>query len=279
MKNKRFFCLPLATLFIFFACGTQPVSSPRDVEAGWNLDPEVASEASVYERNETLKLFPDAGKSSPELTFSVALLDAEGSLHALLSKTLYDGLSCEAYAEERWNTVKTKYLNAKPEGGVVSESFNWYFKENGAGFVRKDIVVIQRIRDFYEGGAHGLSEKECFVLDSGKSKQVRLDEVIKKESISAVKKQIETALFAKYSKSTNASTTGGSTLTDIGFFENSVNIPEGNFFISENGLGFVWNSYAIAPYSYGTIEIVLPSDSIKEYVTPYGETIFQSIGK
>jgi hypothetical protein len=277
MRDKLRFFLLFGAAFIVFACATQPETEPDGAVALWRYTGDNIWRTASYNRAEELALFPERGDDSPELTFAVALLDAEDSLHTLLSKTLYDGLSCEKYTDERWNDVKNKYLNSKPEDGTVGESYNWYYTEGGEGYIYENIVVIKRLRDFYEGGAHGIQEKECFVLDTGSSKQVRFNDIIKQESRAALQKQIEAALYTKYAKNTRAPRRSPAVLTDIGFSQDSADIPENNFYINDDGLGFVWADYAIAPHSFGIIEIVLPFETLKDYTTPYGATVFQTV--
>jgi hypothetical protein len=110
-------------------------------------------------------------------------------------------------------------------------------------------------------------------------KQVRFNDIIKRGSEGALKKQIETALYTKYIQKTNAPPDKDLAQTSIGFFENSVDVPEQNFFVSPQGLGFAWAAYMIAPYVYGIIEIELPYDTIKEFLTPYGEYVLQIAGQ
>ncbi len=41
-------------------------------------------------------------------------------------------------------------------------------------------------------------------------------------------------------------------------------LPNNNFYLSDEGITFVYNPYEIAPYAYGETEILIPWDAVKE---------------
>ncbi|MDR3325021.1 MAG: RsiV family protein [Spirochaetaceae bacterium] len=274
----------LVVSFVFASCGG--AAATRDASSGWTLagDGAVADGSSVYQLDERILLYPQEGAASPALSVSVHILDSEGSLRPLLSRALYDGKTCREYADALLNAAKTKYLDsrsaAEPAAAALvddryPQSMNWFYQEAGAGVVYGNFVVVERSRTIYEGGAHESHEKECFVLDAGRAAQVRLDEMLKPDAPSALKKQIEERLRAEFAG--KAGQAVSASLVDIGFFENSVAVPEQNFFVSPAGLGFVWNPAAIAPYSAGIIEITLPYADIQRLLSAEGEALFQSL--
>ncbi|MDR3302138.1 MAG: RsiV family protein [Spirochaetaceae bacterium] len=254
--------LVLGAAFIFAACSSAP----------------------VYQRDERVLLYPEAGKKSPALSFSVRLLDsADENLQPLLRSVLYDGKNCADYTESLFITAKNKYIDSKPPAAPAdvedAKSMNWTYSEESADAVYNNVIVIERVRDIYEGGAHPMHEKEFIVLDTKQAKQVRLTELVTKDGLAALKAQLEARLRTQYAEQSGTGTalSKNATLTDIGFFDNSITVPEQNFFVKPSGLVFVWNPYAIAPYSFGIIEVELRYAEIKNLLTAEGEALFQSM--
>ena len=56
-------------------------------------------------------------------------------------------------------------------------------------------------------------------------------------------------------------------LTEFDFWESEIK-PNGNFYISDEGIVYVFNPYEIAPYSTGQTEVTLPYDRLKVLLKP-----------
>ncbi|MDR2510411.1 MAG: RsiV family protein [Spirochaetaceae bacterium] len=250
-------------------------------KGAWGEDAERAASYSVYKRAQIVQLEPSIGTRSPRLNFAVELLDSsDEKVKTLLSKTIYDGSDCARYTDERLRDIKKKYLDTKPEAAAInSEAMNWEFLETGRGSVYSNIIVIERLRSMYEGGAHGITEREYFVLDKTAGKRLRLAELIKPANMNDIKKHAEARLRSKYAIMNNMRVRPDITLSSLGFFEDSAALPQDNFFVSPGGLSFIWNPYSIAPYSFGIIEADLPYVDIEPYLSDAGRAVFNSIHK
>jgi hypothetical protein len=55
-------------------------------------------------------------------------------------------------------------------------------------------------------------------------------------------------------------------LQKAGLFENKIDTTD-NFYITQNGIGFVYMPYEIGPYAMGEIEIFIPFFELTEYLT------------
>jgi hypothetical protein len=197
-----------------------------------------------------------------------------------LSRTLYDGLDCASYAAARFNAVKNKYEDTKPLWGMdagQAGTFQWSYDERVDGRLFDGILVVQRVREIYQGGAHGSREKEYYVLDTAAQKRLRLADFVPAASLGALRKLAEAELAAVYAGRTGQKPGESQTLRALGFFEDSAEIPADNFFLSPRGLGFAWNPYQIAPYSYGIIEITLPYARLRSLLTPKGGALLSKL--
>jgi hypothetical protein len=56
---------------------------------------------------------------------------------------------------------------------------------------------------------------------------------------------------------------GTGKLTDSGYFVDEIK-PNENFYVTGEGVGFVYNHYEIAPYSFGATDIFLTKEGLKE---------------
>ncbi|MEI6454759.1 MAG: RsiV family protein [bacterium] len=109
----------------------------------------------------------------------------------------------------------------------------------------------------FTGGAHGLETEEFFNLDLKTGRLFTLKDIFKDgsdEILSGIltRKLHELIKIPETQK-----------LTDAGYFTDTIK-PTANFYLTENGIGFYYNQYDIAPYSFGPADVFLPFEEIKE---------------
>jgi hypothetical protein len=260
MKGKKFLA---GLIFALGSCTAFHGGETGDPSGGvWRVMTGEPAKYTSYSLKEATPLFPGA-QNSPHLEFTVDALDIQDKTGSdLLRRTLYGGLSCEKYAEKTFNKVKDNYLKANTGGWSYIESFD--------GTVYGSILVISRSRYVYSGGAHGQNEKIFFVLDTDTLSRLSLGDMLQTGAEAALQKHIDGALRAIYGEDS------GRPLTEIGFFSNTPEVT-GNFFVAREGLGFCWNPYEIAPYSMGTIEVILPYAEIENLLNDRGLGIFKNL--
>jgi hypothetical protein len=243
-----------------------------DYSAGWYAVDGLSPNYINCEKKEIIPLFSEKERGGPSLEFTVDTIDIlDGAERGLLQKTLYDGLDCRSYAEKVYNDVKNDYQKTKDETGALAGVQNdWSYAEWFNGVIYPELLVISRDSYIYSGGAHGENQKTYFVLDTKLLLRAVLSDILKADSSEELQKQIDGALRAKYGGGSYAS------LTDLGFLTDTVERSE-NFFVSREGLGFCWNPYEIAPYSMGTIEVVLPYEQIKSLLTERGAAMLENL--
>ncbi|MDR2468462.1 MAG: RsiV family protein [Spirochaetaceae bacterium] len=279
--QSLFFLIPVVLLALLSldSCATLQSGAKK---GGWYEDAERNSTYRMYFLEETIPLIPELRARSPKLDFSVNLLDIQsGAVQTLLNKTLYDGMTCRRYAEERFAAIKKKYNDVYPSGGALeSAPLQWEYHETGTGTLyHKGILVIERFRSMYDGGAHGMQEKEFFVLDTHALNRLRFSELFMPAAMNELKKIMETTLKKTFAERLGMSAKPETSLQMLGFFENSIEIPAENFFVTPAGLGFAWNPYQVAPYSYGIIEVELPYQNIHHLLSEKGRAVWNRIHK
>ena len=143
-----------------------------------------------------------------------------------------------------------------------SASLNW--EKNLSMDIRhneNNIVSIKFEKYAYTGGAHGISMTEYAVCDLVKSKKLTLNDIFKENA----KVQIDDLLDSKLRKLNGLNTE--ESLREAGFFIDKIEWSD-NFFINNQGIGFFYNVYEIAPYASGTTELFVPFTDIENLLIP-----------
>lgn len=116
-------------------------------------------------------------------------------------------------------------------------------------------------RYVYMGGAHGLMTRTYlnFNLKTGKlitesdlfidDYKSELTVLIKKKMVEDIQNEKDTEAFF--------------VLEDTDYWTDSIK-PNGNFYITDESINYVFNPYEIAPYYLGQTEVILPFDRIKD---------------
>lgn len=143
-----------------------------------------------------------------------------------------------------------------------SASFNWEktlmmdIRHN-----ENNIVSIKFEKYAFTGGAHGISMTEYAVCDLERNKRLTLKDIFRENT----KDEIDNILDAKLRKLNGLKP--DENLREAGFFVDKIECS-GNFFINNEGIGFFYNVYEIAPYASGTTELFVPFTEVAEYLIP-----------
>ncbi len=141
------------------------------------------------------------------------------------------------------------------------EQFNAeYAKMYSVEFIDSHIVSLQKFSYVYEGGAHGVhsTTMESYSLQNGERLSSKLedlfllDEKNKNTLLQMLTQKLETPEYKEK------------------LFEETLPLkalPQ-TFFVTSQGIKFVWHIYEIAPYVYGEIELHIPYKDLKSFVNP-----------
>jgi hypothetical protein len=272
VKKLVVFCFIAAFggLFLMAGCAGNPRTAGN---------PQAAGNAGVYQlaaEERVILLYPEQKDRSPRMTLSFTLLDISGAgaKGRFFRDVLYQGAEPGQYREKILRDYEGEYfeMRAVADPDYPQENMNWFYTEIMEGdMLSSQGAVIRRSREYYTGGAHGMREREYFVLDFAEMERLGLEDVIKSGSEPALAEAVEAALrdFSNL--------TGETPLSQGYYFEDTVE-PSKNFFLSSRGLGFHWDPYEIAPYVVGPVEILIPWDKIAEHLTPRALSLIEGRG-
>ena len=243
----------------------------------------VKPQTSQWYYTYSILLTPENPGNSPEMELSMSLYQVKypAKLADFVYQTLYSSPDLDSYKDRIIKEQRDYYRRSlsylkdvdsenlrifDSEGVEITdlETPNWHYIEKIAPISpRYSGIVIQRTKEVYTGGAHGLFTKRYFVLDLDAQKQVKIDDLIDDYQGDKVRELIYDEL-RKYSKLDKGKPlSSGIYLTD----EPELSF---NFYVNEEGLGLYWDPYEIAPYSEGSIEIMLPWKKIRPLMLSSG---------
>ncbi len=112
----------------------------------------------------------------------------------------------------------------------------------------------------YDGGAHGLTATEMLTFQKSDGKRINKN-ILQKESSPELKNLVAQGIRAYFSSF-------GDDLAIFPEFDiNNMPLPENQPFLTNEGVGFIYSQYEIAPYASGQPTFVVPYRLIRPYLT------------
>lgn len=187
--------------------------------------------------------------------------------NAIVSK-IFDmqDISVQAAADSFANSYTRDYVkNMRPlykEDRSDKEKRPWYEYRYSIGTETVDgregtTPYIIRL-DYYEGGAHGISQQLTLNFDNATGHVLTLNDIM----VPGYESRLNELLLQALIKHTD--TKDIEDLRKRGYlYSMDIFIPE-NYILGEDELTFIYNPYEIAPYSEGLIEIKINNDKLKD---------------
>ncbi len=153
------------------------------------------------------------------------------------------------------------YQNFDKQAGELFEKyhkvFNWEkMVSMSVLFNSNYLLTLEYLRYAYSGGSHGMTNISYDVINLRDGSTLGYESVFNKNA----KDTLSSLLTAQLKKDYVLS--AGVSLKKAGFFYDSIS-PNQNIYVNGNGVGFVYNSFEIAPYSQGIITVFLPFHQIE----------------
>ncbi|MCF6170394.1 MAG: DUF3298 and DUF4163 domain-containing protein [Bacteroidales bacterium] len=151
----------------------------------------------------------------------------------------------------------------------VKQNKNWY--EGGASFNwdktlsmsviynSSYMLCLEYLRYAYTGGAHGMTNISFDIIHLDQGQLLSYSDVFVEGADSALSVLLTRQLRKDYKIPDEIP------LKKAGFFVDQIQ-PNRNIYVDGNGIGFLFNSYEIAPYAQGATDIYLEFRQIKELV-------------
>jgi len=149
---------------------------------------------------------------------------------------------------------------AKSWHEVGGASFNWEKMMNMSVVYNSNyLVCTEYLRYAYAGGAHGMSNLSYDIINLDDGSKMFYKDIFVDNIDSTLTVLLTNQIRSDYQIPNEVN------LKDAGFFVEQVK-PNKNLFVDSGGIGFVYNSYEIAPYSRGATKILLDFEKIKHLI-------------
>jgi hypothetical protein len=168
----------------------------------------------------------------------------------------------EAMLENFENEYFTNYRRQSKdwENNSGRLTFNWEKQVNMTIVYNSNYLLCSEYLKYaYAGGAHGMSNLSYDIIDLKSGAKLSYADIFKPGSDSLLGQIITDQLRTNYKIPEEVS------LKEAGFFMEKIE-PNENIFINGEGIGFVYNSYEIAPYSRGATRILLSFGKIQDLI-------------
>jgi hypothetical protein len=142
-------------------------------------------------------------------------------------------------------------------------SFNNEHKVEGFSLLSDKYIYSYGIdRSVYMGGAHGLETRNYYNFDLKTGKVIT-----EKDLFIPNYEAVLTDLIKKRIVEESSEIKTVEDLEESIYWTDSIK-PNGNFFITDEGISYVFNPYEIAPYAFGETEVSLSYESLKTLLKP-----------
>lgn len=146
---------------------------------------------------------------------------------------------------------------AEEDGFDMRDSLNYAVMiTDSIVYDQNNLLSFQVTNYSYEGGAHGGMSLLCYLLTTDGKRLYESDLFI--DDYYDVLKEI---LVQKILKQNKVETLDA--LSELGYINTDGIVPNGNFYLSEGGITYVYGQYEIACYAMGISEVYLPFAEIK----------------
>ena len=132
----------------------------------------------------------------------------------------------------------------------------------------KKIYAYGVERYIYMGGAHGLETRNFYNFDLKTGKIITEKDLFKANFESELAKLIKARIVEESKEYKDEKNSEPITdLEDTDFWTDSIK-SNGNFYITDESINYVFNPYEIAPYYMGQTEVTLPFSRLKSLLKP-----------
>lgn len=264
--NNKILLFTVAVISILSSCKDKPLQEYRKVEF------------TTHASKDTIYLFDTHDKigSALSLSFTYPISqDPKDSVeqlqHAFVSLFLGEGYAYQApdlAIDQYVKNFHSQKANLEKEYTQLCE----YAKEDDLE-ERKDLSYFMSIKDSvlynehgilsllvttssYTGGAHGTTTKKVRTLTTKGT--ILTEEDIFAENYTDELKNILIDKLLVQNKAIDINE-----LYELGFIFTEGIVPNGNFYVSKEGITYVYGAYEIACYAIGISEVFLPFDDIR----------------
>lgn len=132
----------------------------------------------------------------------------------------------------------------------------------------KKIYVYGIERYIYMGGAHGNETRNFINFDLSTGKTIKEKDIFKNGFEKPLTELIKQQILAECKAAPKEKNSEAiETLDDTDYWIDAIK-PNGNFYITDESINYVYNPYEIAPYSMGQTEVIIPFNKLFDLLKP-----------
>ena len=201
-------------------------------------------------------IYPTSKYFQPDIVDSVRKIISKNYFGAGF-EILKPQLMLENFEKEYLENYNKQAKKWHDSGGA---SFNWEKMVNMSVLNNSNyLLCTEYLRYAYAGGSHGMTNLSYDIINLDNGNKLYYDDIFIDNIDSTLTLILTQQLRTDYQIPDEVS------LKEAGFFVEEVK-PNKNVFVEAGGIGFVFNSFEIAPYSRGATRILLGFDQIKHLV-------------
>ncbi|MFA5419018.1 MAG: DUF3298 domain-containing protein [Bacteroidales bacterium] len=203
-------------------------------------------------------LFPKRGHSQQAVADSVLKTIKSSFFGEGLVASVPDSMLM-AFEKEFYKNYREQNAQWLENGG---HSFSWE-KQIGMGvtYNSNNVLCLEFERYAYTGGAHGMSNTSYRIVNLKDGTPITYQDVFIEGADSLLSQLLTKKLRNDFEIPDDT------LLKQAGFFVDRI-MPNHNLYINSNGIGFVYNSYEIAPYSFGATHLFLEFKQVDLLIKP-----------
>ena len=208
-------------------------------------------------------IYPTEKYIKPDVLDSVKKFIVKGFFGAGFNVHIPDSMLVRFESEYLSN-----YKKQNENWHVSGTSFNWEKVISMSVIYNTNYMLCtEYIKYAYSGGAHGMTNISYDIIYLDDGQLLTFTDVFDEGTDDALAELLTRQLRKDYSIPEDVK------LTDAGFFVEKVD-PNRNIYVNGSGVGFLYNSYEIAPYSQGATNIFLKWSQIRDLVK-MGTPVYQ----
>lgn len=147
-------------------------------------------------------------------------------------------------------------------------SFNNEHTVSGFSLLSDKAIYVYGIERYvYMGGAHGLETRNFYNFDLKTGKVISEKDLFNANYESELAKLIKARIVEESKENEEKDAEPITDLEETDFWTDSIK-SNGNFYITDESINYVFNPYEIAPYYMGQTEVTLPFARLKSLLKP-----------
>jgi hypothetical protein len=163
------------------------------------------------------------------------------------------------YAMKAYNKLSVDFYVQDNEEYLEDTEEEWGFMMNWSESIDgsfldpyKGMVSYLKYADGYSGGAHGMDVLTCRTFDLKTGEQIFEEDLFKRGYEDRLTEALRTNLLSRYEDQ------------DM-FFETDIT-PSDEFYLTSEGITYIYQRYEIGPYAIGIVEVLVPWKEIQDII-------------